>query len=122
MSGKMSIIKTSKQLTIEDVKKQALDVLLHQGQHGPALLANGTEGIAYIPFADIPEEPEAKSKYQFLKGVALFNVKEIGNLTVLYFVMEAWVGGNLKFAPSSDPQRQEILSITSLDVRTKRLI
>ncbi|GAC1367402.1 MAG: hypothetical protein NVSMB44_32900 [Ktedonobacteraceae bacterium] len=69
MGSNTIIVKGKQAFTIEGIKKQALDVLLREGEHAPTLLAEGTEGTVLRFLPDMPEEPNAKKRYQVMQGV-----------------------------------------------------
>jgi len=104
---------------MEQVVRLAKDVVLRQGYHVPQLVLCGTKGNAAVVLPDFPNEHEEKVTYMMLTGKYLSKNHSLGKLRKVFLVLEAWMGKNVAIRPSQDPQRVEVLVVSSLDVLTE---
>jgi len=104
---------------MEQVIRQAKEIVLKYGEHIPLLLAFGAMDAAHIMLEDSPDEHEEKIRYLMRAGVFLRHKRDLGTLRTVFLVMEAWMGTNIQIRPSQDPKRMEVLIIGSLNVATQ---
>ena len=107
-------------ITIEEIIDFAKDYVLRHGEHPPTLYAKGTMDKAVIPLDAFPTIQEKKVLFLAHAGKQLAQKGNIGTLTEVFFVSEAWIGIPKKdgsfIQPSLDPERKEALIISGLDV------
>ena len=102
---------------IEQVKRSALQF----GGHIPMLLVEGTKRNTVIPLETMPADQVLKHRTLFRIGYNLANDVLLGDLVQVFFIGEAWMsrakGGKLpKQRPSEDPQHEEVLTISYINI------
>jgi hypothetical protein len=101
---------------ITDIAKR---VFLHDGYHVPTVFVKGTDNKAAIQLARFGATAEERELDMLNTGTWLACKHNVGELELIVFVSEGWMGANLQVLPSQDPKRIEVLLINSLDVRTQ---
>jgi hypothetical protein len=85
----------------------------------PMLLVFGATEATHLLLEDFPNDHEEKIRFLMGAGVFLKHKHDLGTLSKVFLVMEAWMGKNSNILPSQDPKRMEVLVVGSLDVATK---
>jgi len=101
---------------ITDIAKQ---VFLKDGHHAPMVFVKGTTTKAAIQLARFGATASERELDMLNAGTWLACKHNVGELELIVFVSEAWMGTNLDVLPSQDPKRIEVLLINSLDARTQ---
>jgi hypothetical protein len=101
---------------ITDLAKQHM---LRDSYHAPIVFAKGTNGKRAVLLEQFGDTADERVKDMFYAGALLAEKGNIGELELLVFVNEAWMGRNLNILPSQDPNRFEVLLINILDARTQ---
>ena len=101
---------------ITDIAKR---VFLEDGYHAPTVFVKGTANKAAIQLARFGATAGERELDMLNTGTWLASKHNVGELELIVFVSEAWMGTNLDVRPSRDPKRIEVLMITSLDTRTQ---
>jgi len=107
---------------VDDVKQItdiAKRVFLKDGYHAPMVFVKGTNTKAAIQLAHFGETAGKRELDMFNAGTWLSCKHNVGELELIVFVSEGWMGTNLDMLPSQDPKHTEILLINSLDARTQ---
>ena len=111
-----------------EVVAQAKASALEMGRHIPILLLEGTKQRYVVALGTLPDDPFEKRRMLFAIGHNAARKDELGALVQVYFISEAWVSiirqGTLPdVRPSQDPQRQEILVISCVNLKeqTKKI-
>jgi hypothetical protein len=100
--------------TIEIAKK----LFLKDGYHVPLLLVKGTAGKIAIGLQEFGDTSDKRAQDMLNTGTWLACKHHVGDLELIVFICEAWMGTNVRVLPSQDPNRIEVLQVNSLDVRT----
>lgn len=101
---------------ITDIAKR---VFLEDGYHAPMVFVHGTNQKAAIQLAHFGATAGERELDMLNAGTWLACKHNVGELELIVFVNEAWIGRNFNVLPSQDPNRIEVLLINSLDARTK---
>src|ERR1700682_4994581 len=108
---------------MEEIVRTAKVVVLKQGYHATMLFLDGTIAKAPMILEEFPNEHEDKIKYLYHAGKHFSGKHQIGKLSKVFLVMEAWAvkpeKGKPFIRPSRHPKRIEILHIACLDTLTK---
>ena len=105
-----------------EVVTQAKASALETGRHIPVLLLEGTRQRYVVALDTLPDDALEKRRMLFAIGYNAVRKDELGALVQVYFISEAWVSiiqqGTLPdVRPSQDPQRQEILVISCVNLK-----
>jgi hypothetical protein len=108
-------------ITFEEVTRVAKEMLLQHGNHVPTLIVEGSKETVVTQVLDVADTNEGRVQQMFEVGYSLARSGEVGTLRQVYFVIETWMstvdpGEQPAIRPSQDPQRKEILLITSVSV------
>jgi len=101
---------------ITDIAKR---VFLQDGYHAPTVFVKGTDKKAAIQLVRFGATAGERELDMLNAGTWLACTHNVGELELIVFVSEGWMGTNLEVLPSQDPKRIEVLLINSLDVRTQ---
>lgn len=109
---------------LEGIAQLAKEVALRDGHHVPMLIAEGSEGPAVLQIGGLPSTHEERARLMRAAGMALAQSGEMGELRKVFFISEAWMsqageGRPPRIRPSQDPERLEVLIVSSLEVQTK---
>lgn len=110
--------------SFELVKKSAVEIMLRDGSHLPLMIAQGSNR-AVVGFPDqLPSTAEGRLRWMWKSGFEISADQQIGKLEEIFFVGEGWMNeakeGKLpEISPANDPQRKEILMISSQKVNSK---
>lgn len=107
--------------TLEDITRLAKESALKQGQHIPTVVVEGSLQPVYAQFKEFPGTHEERLNRLFAAGYSLAEEGQVGNLKQVFFISEGWlstrVTGTLPdVPPSQDPNRQEVLIISCLQI------
>jgi hypothetical protein len=106
-----------------DIVKKIADlakrIFLKDGYHAPMLFVKGTKYSEAIQLATLGETAAERELDMFKVGTWLARKHHVGDLELIVFVCEGWLGKNINILPSLDPKRIEALLINSLDARTQ---
>jgi hypothetical protein len=94
-------------------------VFLKDGYHAPLIFVKGSDNKAAIQLARFGATAGERELDMLNAGTWLACKHNVGELELIVFVDEAWMGTNLHVRPSQDPKRIEVLLINSLDARTQ---
>jgi hypothetical protein len=109
---------------VEEIVQLAKKLMFESGYHEPIVFFKGTEGKGVVALETFGKDADERTK-DMLNAGALAGIKRnVGELELIVFVSEAWMGRAIKkeedyILPSSDPKRVEVLIITYLDTATK---
>jgi hypothetical protein len=111
-------------LTLEDVSRQAQAELLRDGQHAPILIAQGSQNFVVTQFSEMESSHEGRMEQMAVAGFAIADRGGIGQLEEIFFISEAWLsvgseGRPPQIPPSQDPNRKEMLIISSLAMKDR---
>jgi hypothetical protein len=111
--------------TLEDVARQAQEVTLKDGRHVPMLLINGDNQSIATALTELPSTHEARRELMRLAGHAVAQSGTATKLEQVFFICEAWMSvakedGTIDVPPSQDPNRLEVLIISSLEVASNQ--
>ena len=113
-------------LTLEIVAQRVSESTLEHGGHQPTLMIEDTENqLAILQFGNLPDTFAEREQQMFATGFALAQSGSIGTLKQMFFVTEGWMSlmtGDKapERRPSQDPDRQEVLLITQMDVHHRQ--
>ncbi len=110
------------ELSLEKVIRLAKEVALRDGRHLPTVIAEGSARPAITQLAHLADTHEGRVQQLFVAGFILAQSRHVGELKQVFFISEGWMSlakeGKLpERPPSQDPNRTEILFISSLKVR-----
>jgi hypothetical protein len=97
----------------------AKKLFMQDGYHAPIVIAKGTKSARVLLLEHFGDTADERARDMFYAGSFLAKQGNVGELELIIFVSEAWVGSTLDVLPSLDPKRIEVLLINSLDARTK---
>ena len=111
-------------MRIEEVTGIACEVALRDGYHVPTVIADGREGPVIAQFQKLPDTFEECVALLRAAGEDVGSRGVVSDLQRLFLVVEAWVSlGDENRTPvtppSQDPQRKEVLVISSLQVASQ---
>ena len=104
---------------VQKIADFAKKIFLRDGYHAPIVIAKGTKGNRVVLLEQFGDTADERVKDMFYAGAMLADKGNIGELELIVFVNEAWMGRNIDIRPSQDPKRIEVLLINSLDARTQ---
>ncbi len=104
---------------VEEIVQLAKKLILEAGSHGPTVFLKGSEGKMAVALADFGETADKRARDMLNAGALTAFKHHVGELELIVFVSEAWMGTNMDIQPSKDPKRVEVLLINSLDTATQ---
>ena len=104
---------------VQKIADLAKAIFLQDGYHAPIVVTKGTKGGRVVLMEQFGDTADERVKDMFYAGAMLAQKGNIGELDLIVFVSEGWMGTNLTVLPSQDPKHIEVLLINSLDARTK---
>lgn len=104
---------------VEEIVQFAKKLMLETGSYGPTIFLKGSEGKVAIGLADFGETADKRERDMLNAGAFAAVKHSVGELELIVFVSEAWMGRNFDIQPSKDPRRVEVLLINSLDTATQ---
>jgi hypothetical protein len=104
---------------VKQITELAKQVFLKDGYHAPMVFVKGTTNKAAIQLAKFGATASERELDMLNTGTWLACKHHVGDLELIVFVSEGWISANVNVLPSLDPNRTEVLQITSLDVRTQ---
>jgi len=104
---------------VKKIADVAKSIFLRDGYHAPIVIAKETKGRRAVLLEQFRDTADARIKDMFSAGALLAQKGNIGELELIVFVSEGWIGTNINILPSQDPNRREVLLINSLDARTQ---
>lgn len=93
--------------------------MLEDGYHAPIVFVKGTNGKSAVQLVQFGDTADERVKDMFYAGAFLADKGNIGEVELIVFVSEAWMGRNSNITPSQDPSRIEVLLINSLNAMTQ---
>jgi len=109
-------------MNMDEVKKiveLARKIMLRDGYHGPIVFVEGTEGKVAVQLESFGNTNSERVRDMLKVGIKTAIECHVGELELIVFVNEAWMGTSRDVLPSQDPKRKEMLMIHSLDARTQ---
>jgi hypothetical protein len=104
---------------VQKIADFAKKLFMQDGYHAPIVFAKGTRGKRVVLLEHFGDTADKRVKDMFDAGALLADKGNIGELELIVFVNEAWMGRNIDVLPSLDPKRIEVLLVNSLDARTQ---
>jgi len=104
---------------VKAIADLAKTIFLHDGYHVPVVYVKGTTGKTALGLK-LGDTSDAREMDMLNAGTFLACKHHVGDLELLIYVCEAWMGTNLNVLPSKDPNHIEVLLINSLDIRTNK--
>lgn len=109
-------------LTLESVVRLAKQVILRDGHHQPALIADGDRRRVVTWIEPMGTTHDARVLQMIVMGEVLAEQGDLGVLRQVFLITEAWMSiaaadQPLRLAPSQDPQRKEVLVVSQLAIR-----
>jgi hypothetical protein len=104
---------------VQQIADLAKQIMLQDGYHSPIVFVKGTNGKVVIQLKSFGDTSDKRVRDMLNAGTMTACKSNVGELDLIVFVNEAWMGRNIDVRPSQDPKRIEVLIINSLDVRTQ---
>ena len=104
---------------VQKIADVAKAIFLRDGYHAPIVIAKGSKGGRAVLLEQFGDTSDERAKDMFSAGAMLAKKAHIGELELIVFVCEGWMGTNIAIRPSLDLNRREVLLISSLDARTQ---
>jgi len=104
---------------VKEIVDIAKGLMLRDGYHVPMVFARGTKSKVAVALECFGNTATERAEDMLYAGAMVANKRNVGELELIVFVNEAWMGRNLDVIPSQDPKRIEVLVINSLDTRTQ---
>jgi hypothetical protein len=104
---------------VDEIVQLAKKFILEMGYHEPILFVKGTTRKVVIGFKRFGDNSSQRELTMRNAGAHLAYKDNVGELGVLVFVDEAWMGMNLDVLPSEDPKRIEVLIINTFDMSSQ---
>lgn len=112
-------------LTLETIAAIAAENMLRDGLHVPTLIVDASENNLIFTFDSLASTSEQRATQFFLCGIRVAQTEEIGFTNQVFFISEAWMtrqNQNQPFVqPSEARDRMEILMISSMNARTRKI-
>jgi hypothetical protein len=102
---------------IAEIIAKAKQLMLRDGYHAPMVFAKGTNGKVAVVLESFGNTAEERAKDMMYAGAMVADRHNVGELELVVLVNEAWMSKNVM--PSQDPNRIEVLTISSLDTSTQ---
>jgi len=104
---------------VEEIIQVAKKLMLEAGNYGPTVFLKGSEGKVAIGLAEFGETADKRERDMLNAGAFAACKHSVGELELIVFVSEAWMGTNMDIQPSKDPKRIEVLLVNILDTATQ---
>jgi hypothetical protein len=108
----------------EEATRIAREVALKYGGHVPVLIAEGSRRSFGGQIANFPDTHEDRVRWMLSAGYALAQSGEVGELQQVTFISEGWMSAgearSPESRPSQDPDRKEVLLVSSLVIKGHR--
>jgi hypothetical protein len=104
---------------VQTIVDYAKTFFLKTGYHPPIAFIKGTQGKVALEFKTFGATAGERELDMLNAGTMIACKRNVGELELIVFVNEAWMGRNMDILPSLDPKRVEVLLINSLDTRTQ---
>ena len=106
---------------LDEITNFAKKTILEFGGHIPTVIVKGGNGTGVAQFENFPKTHEDKARLMFAAGMDTARTNQVGQLWQVIFISEAWLsmvdnGEMIDKPPSKDPNRKEILIITSMEL------
>jgi hypothetical protein len=106
-------------INLETVAAKAVELILENGSHVPTLIVSGSEGNTVMLIEDLAPNHNLRMQQIAMFGFGFGLSGRVGKLEQIFMITEAWMsarkGDQLPIvSPSEDPERQEVLFISSL--------
>jgi len=106
---------------LDEITNIAKETILNFGGHIPTIIVKGSNGSRIAQFESLPKAHEAKARLMFTAGIDTARSNQVGQLWQVIFISEAWLSivendKTIDKPPSQDPNRKEILIITSMEL------
>ncbi|MBZ0285239.1 MAG: hypothetical protein K8L97_31185 [Anaerolineae bacterium] len=110
---------------LEDVVAIAKSIILEHGWHAPTLIIEGNRKSVIMQLVNIESTHEGRVQQMYMAGRVVGETGQLGTLKQVFFVSEGWMslgdGDNApEMPPSQDPQRKEVLFVSSLQAQTQK--
>ncbi|MFC1959365.1 hypothetical protein ACFLYO_01525 [Chloroflexota bacterium] len=111
-------------LPLQAITRQAKELALLMGHHVPTLLVAGSEQNIGGHFDEMPPTHADRVQLMHAAGQTFGEQDALGSLQQVIFITEAWLSvvsdENHIELPSQDPDRKEVLCISSLNVQQRQ--
>jgi len=104
---------------VKQIVDYARTFFLKTGYHPPIVFIKGTRGKVALEFQTFGATAGERELDMMNAGTMIACERNVGELELIVFVNEAWMGKNMNVLPSQDPKRIEVLLVNSLDARTQ---
>jgi hypothetical protein len=108
-------------LTLDEVRNNAIEILLAEGEHVPTVVAEGKLNTLVLQISELGATHEERIQQMMIAGYTLSQHANIGPLQQTFFISEAWMSTNVDETafrpPSQDPDRKEVLAIARLTMK-----
>jgi hypothetical protein len=104
---------------VKQIADFAKKLFIRDGFHAPTVFVKGTKGKVAVSLARFGETADERVRDMLNAGTLIACKSNVGELELLIFVSEAWLGTNMDVLPSLDPKHMEVLLINSLDARSQ---
>src|SRR4051812_28839176 len=106
-------------MTMTQIAALAKTVMLRDEQHATTLVVEGSRQGGIVTLRDFPDDPDEKHLAMQATGYNIGKRPDLGELIRVFLISEAWVSmatnGKLpNVRPSKDPNRREVLIVSSL--------
>jgi hypothetical protein len=115
-------------ITLDEIISNAKEIMLRNGQHVPTLIVEGSKNLVVGHLNDMPATHGERRELMRFLGQATAKSGRVDQLRQIYMISEGWlsVADDDKppaLIPSQDPQRVEVLIISSihLEERNKQM-
>ena len=117
----MSLERKPERYDLDEITNIAKENILKFGGHIPTVIVKGSDGSSIAQFESLPKAHEAKARLMFTAGMDTARSNQVGQLWQVIFISEAWLSmvendNTIDKPPSQDPNRKEILIITSMEL------
>lgn len=111
-----------RQSEFEFVTKIARENLLDLGFHPPTIIVLGSRGATVAQFETISDTHQERMHTMFAVGRDIAQRVDLGKLEKVYMISEAWMSkrkpdDTIEQSPSKDPNRQEVLIISNIELQ-----
>jgi hypothetical protein len=108
-------------MSFEQVTRRAKETTLRDGGHVPMVIAEGTRQHVMLQIAGLAPRHEARVRQLYIAGAVVARDGRVGRLRRVFFISEGWMSvareGQLpEVPPTQDPQRKEVLVVSSYEV------
>ncbi len=92
-----------------EVVPMSKDFVLKHGGHPTVLIVSGEHGRRYLYLPDFPSDYAEKVLFLFGGGKQTARLGNVGTLSKVFLVMEAWQGRSINIRPSQDDAIPEVV-------------